>query len=334
MDIGNIINEYGNNHSPYVDRLVNHLPMAQWAVFKITNDLDKVEEYSNKFIKEHSLEDIDGYNKIDKNIKLTDCLGNRVMYEECCYIIEEMLKEKSLDDIVKEILNTYYLGISSGLYHPIIRLAYAVKGYEEYESMEKEVIRALSYFVTSYRESIVFNSYKPEYKCEDMSCVYKSEEVQNVISEQKTLGTRLKALYNNEYYIENGFIVTGNEDEKVYKLLLLFTKLFAKSNNIVLLHCITGIHAIELLKKYFEDYSKVIDVAATSMISHIVAADINFNEDINDDYDISWNYLLSKAIYAKDPHDIKLTYAVYELDKKYGVDRLKAIVSKRLKYVY
>ena len=39
MAISKIINYYGEKHRPYMGGLVNHLPMGQLAIYKMSNDL-------------------------------------------------------------------------------------------------------------------------------------------------------------------------------------------------------------------------------------------------------------------------------------------------------
>lgn len=335
MDIGCIINEYAEGYSPYVGKLVNHLPMSQWAIFKITNNPSKVQEYTDRYVKEFDLEHLEDLNTNEKIEDTIDtCLGNREKYEECLYLIKKMCEYKDIKVLSKEILNEYDLGLSSGLYHPLIRLAYALEGYKTYSEMEEEVQRSLAYYIISYRESIIFKKKYDDYSCEVIDNIYEDGKLINTIKQEKTLGKRIKALYSSKYYRDNGFIVEGTPREKIYKTLIFFSKLQTKTNSVILSHCITGMHALSLLEKYFDDFDRAVDIAITSMLSHIAAADIKYIPIDDDNYLVSWDYIMSRAEDTKDPHDLKLVYAIYELDKKYMVPELRPIVYRRLRYIY
>lgn len=38
MTVEETINMTGKDHSPYMGKLINHLPMAQWAVYKLSGE--------------------------------------------------------------------------------------------------------------------------------------------------------------------------------------------------------------------------------------------------------------------------------------------------------
>ena len=69
-----------------------------------------------------------------------------------------------MDEMFRFILNTYPLGISSGLFHVTIQLAYATEAVSYDDRLVEEVSRALAYYVTTYRKVVPFSRKKPRYQ--------------------------------------------------------------------------------------------------------------------------------------------------------------------------
>src|SRR5699024_3900222 len=148
----------------------------------------------------------------------------------------------------------------------------------------------------------------------------------------KTLGQRLKALYNDKFYMDEGFIIGGDEDEKIKSLLKLLIPAYDDSGNIVVLHCITGLHALIVLKQYFYDFHKALNVVTTTVISHLVTVDsLKYPDKIQDISELPWDCIRIKGARSSDVHAIKLTYSAYELDKIYNIPQLKNSALKRIK---
>lgn len=328
MEIGDLINSYGEQYSPYLGRLVNHLPMAQWALYRLTGDIKMVEEFTNYSVNRLEI------NRVKKNYKsvesIEECLGKRDSYEACLDLIKKEAKNRDIDEYIAEILNTYYLGISSGLFHTIIRLGMAVEGMRYDPKLEEEVYRALAYYITSYRETKMFKGEKDDYTYEDLEPIFNSKIVEKILESEDSLGKRLKALYASEEYLESGFIVNMDNDKKVEKLLICIIPLYIRSKNIVALHCITGLHALVILEDYFEDYSEVLDLASTAIMTHIIAVSIEHKKLEKDPVALSWDYIIAKLVSETDAHSIKLTYSGYCLDKKFDIEELKRAAIIRL----
>src|SRR5699024_1214403 len=108
--------------SPYMRNLVNHLPMGQLAFYKLRGDLEELEEYSKEYNEKSKINPVKA--EYPEKDSLEECLGNRELYESSLDIIKERSKKEGLDSLISEILNKYDLGMSSGLFHTLIRLAY------------------------------------------------------------------------------------------------------------------------------------------------------------------------------------------------------------------
>lgn len=331
MLIGSVINIYGEKHSPYMGGFVNHLPMGQLAVYKMTGDLEKVQDYSERFVSQYRIDSI----KTDysKAKSLEDCLGSKELYEACLDLLKDRVGEEEKDEFIRDTLNRYDMGMSSGLFHVLIRLAYSVEGYEMDRELLQEVQRALAYYITAYRKADVF---KRKIKGEDIFTeiekLYKDVNVRKVVDGKNSLGQKMKSLYEDEHYLKAGFVVEGSLEEKMRSVLKLAVTAYNSTGSIVALHCITGLHALSVLKSYYEDFSKAIDILTTCIITHLIAGEIvEFDGDFGTETPETWSEILDKGSESSDVHAVKLAYSSYELYKEYSLEELKHAAIKRIK---
>lgn len=333
MKISKTINKYGINRSPYTKRgLVNHLPMGQLALYQMSKDTKKVRELSKEYIKRVEIPFIkEEYKEINS---IEEALGKRDLYEACLDLIIEKLEKEDKDELVRYVLNKYSLGLSSGLFHVIIRLGYAVEGSNLEKDLIEEVARALAYYITGYREADMFTREIDKEKfISEVENLEKDSHIKDILSENDTLGQKLRGLYSDEYYIKNGCIIKGNEEEKIETLLSLLIPAFDNTGNIVVLHCITAIHGLIMLKEYFEDFNKAIDILTTTIITHLLTLDkLNIEDKIEEISQLSWRCIMSKGSESEDIHAIKLTYSGCVLDALYDIPKLKQTALKRIKH--
>lgn len=330
MKISDLINDYGKDHSPYMGNLVNHLPMAQFALFKMTDDIEKVKSYTESYLKRAKIKPVkEKYPKIET---MEECLGNRQLYESCLDIVKQKIKEKDVKEILTYVLNEYPLGMSSGLFHTIIRVAYAVEGIGVEEELEDEVARALAYYITAYREAgLLTRKVNGNNIIDETNNIINDPHIKELLKFKETLGQKMKSLYEDEVFMETGFIIDGNEDEKIEALLNFLLPAYNNTESIVILHCITGLHAIMVLKEYYNDYPKILDILTTCILTHLLTVeDVDFNDNEKDSIDLSWNEIFERGTKSTDVHAIKLTYTSSELYKRYEKPLLKKAALNRI----
>jgi len=323
MKLSEQINSYAEKYTPYMDGLVNHLPMAQLALYKMTRSLERVKEYSDYFVDHFNI----GRVKIEypKVETIEACIGKRDLYEGCLDKIKEEIALRGADDVIRLVLNNYDLGMSSGLFHVLIRLAYAVEGYKDDEALIDEVARALAYYITAYREADIFNQ---TVKGTNFAAAIEQLKIQQTIKDtimsQSTLGKRMKALYDNPQYKDMGFVIEGDQQYKTSTFLEYLLSIYIQSPDILKLHFITSLHALINLKDYFGDFNRALDIHQTCCVTHLLAS--NEKERLGNNgntADISWEELLKKGSEAKDVHTIKLTYTCQQLYKLYPLEKLR-----------
>src|SRR6056297_3959959 len=101
MKISNIVNSYGKKYTPYQGDLVNHLPMGQLAVYKLTEDLDKTESYSKIYIQNADI------NKVKESVKevdtLEETLGKRDLYESALNVLKKEMTHDNVECYIKKM---------------------------------------------------------------------------------------------------------------------------------------------------------------------------------------------------------------------------------------
>lgn len=321
MKISEVVNQYARLFSPYASGFVNHLPMGQLALYMMGNDIEKIASYSKEYVKSGRIDKIkDEFKPVDS---ISQCLGERDLYEACLLLIEEEIKSKGVEEVVKETLNTYPLGISSGLFHTTIRLAYAIEGMRLDPDLEVEVARALAYYITAYREGKLFsNRVKASEFIANANKVLNDREIIKLIESQSSRGQTINALYNDSKYMEIGPLMEGSTEEKVTNLLELIIPIFDEKNSIVALHCITGLQALLVLKDYFNDFSYVLDIMTTYIITHLLTID-NESEHIDLGEEKTWDNIIKESSNSTNVHTIKYAYSASELYKRYNLDKLR-----------
>ncbi|MDY0235001.1 MAG: questin oxidase family protein [Gudongella sp.] len=330
MGIGSLVNQFGDEFSPYAGNLVNHLPMGQLAFYKMTNNLEDTLDYSQKYSKTTKIKPVkEDYIKADS---IKECVGDRELYESCLALFQDEITIDNYNYSIFDTLNNYKLGMSSGLFHTLIRVAYAIEGLEIDKDYLPEVARALAYYITAYREAAVFESgIDRDRIIHEMDNLISNPNIKELLKENKGLGKRLKALYSDENYMKFGFVINGDSDEKINAILDLTITAYANTGDIVALHCITGLHALITLEKYWEDFPNALDIYITSVVSHLLTInELSLDEfQLREEYP-SWEDIIDKGSKSSDVHTLKLAYSARELDKEYKHPGLKEIVIRRL----
>ena len=323
MKLSEQINSYAENYTPYMDGFINHLPMAQLALYRMSGSLERVKAYSDYFINHFNINRVK--NEYPEAEKIEECLGERSLYESCLDKFKEEISLNGVEYVLRWVLNDYDLGMSSGIFHVLIRLAYAVEGYEYDPALSDEVARALAYYITAYREAGIFSRAVESSKfAEEVERLKFHKPIKDIVMSQNTLGKRMKALYATPQYKDIGFVTAGSEKQKIITFLEYLLSIYNHSPDIFKLHFITSLHALVNLKDYFNDFNRALDIHQTCCLTHLLASsEKEVRANIRDIGDMSWEEILTKGSESKDVHTIKLTYTCHQLYKIYSLEKLK-----------
>lgn len=330
MFLSQIVNNYGKMYSPYIRGKVNDLPMTQIALYKMSGDIEKVKNHTDLFLENVSFEPLKSdYPKVNS---IDECLGRKELYGSCLDLMERKIDREGVDQVLHHVLNTYTLGLSSDLFHTIIRVAYALEGYKTEEELKDEVARSLAYYLTSYSEG---KSFTREISGMDtfseMTKIVENPYIDGIRKSNMPFGQKLNNIYRDREFTQKGFVIGGTEEDKVRFLLNFVLPAFTNSNDNVILHSITAIHAVVALKDYFDDFNNTLDILTSSIITHLMAMEkLDFTNRDRTLVDFSWRNIICMGMESPDIHTIKLTYSCSELGKRYEMVGLKKAVKKRI----
>ena len=323
MYTSELVNEYARPYTPYMNGLVNHLPMGQLALYQMNRDSEKIKSYSEYYIKYFNIDLAD--TNYPKANSIEDCLGKRGLYESCLDLLNQSIEEEGMDKVIRNILNRYPYGMSSGIFHTTIRLFYAVEGVKVDIGLKEEVARALAYYVTGYNEAKKFdNKIKGSEFNSKMKELSNDSYIKNPTESQPSMGRKMKTLYSDSGYMNKGFVIEGDEQDKIRTLLALTLPMYDHYQNIIILHCTTGLHALIGLKDYFDDFSEALDIMTTCIITHLLTIEgLEIKENSYEPQEKKWEEIIAEGSDSKDVHTIKYTYTCSELSKRYEMPALK-----------
>lgn len=330
MYLSDLVNEYAKPYTPYMGELVNHLPMGQLALYHLNNDFKKIEKYSKYYVKNFRIDIADNqYIEVDS---IEECLGKRNSYEPCRDKIEEAIEKDGVDVVIQRTLNQFPFGISSGLFHTTIRLFYGVEGYKVDKGFKEEVARALAYYVTGYKEAKKFeNRIKSSDFNAQMKALMNDPYIKKITESKSSTGQKMKAMYKDQNYLIKGFIIEGDAEEKIRALLRFLIPMHDHYQNIIILHCVTGLQALIGLKEYFEDFNDILDIMTTCIITHLLTIEGLSIQESNQVYlEKKWEEIIREGSDSNDVHTIKYTYTCNVLDKLYDIPALKKSVMIRI----
>lgn len=286
MFVQKILTDYSHYGPLHGQGLVNHLPMAQVALWKMGATEERLQAYSEAYIKRWQITPAPvGPKKITQ---LDDALGDELEY--CNYVVyfKKVLKTQGIESLLKETLNPLSKGMASGLFHGLIRTAYAL----ESGSLE-EVTRGLSLYASVYHETRFEGKMIQAHDFKEALYTYHQQEGQH-------------------FYME------GTIEQKEQALAETLSQLYLSTGHFIVLHMITGFHALMVLKKYYREFDNVLDRYTVCVQRAIrrLPKDM-YKKIVLSQAEYEWAALKQEAIEAEDAHTIKFIYTCDELNKRF-----------------
>lgn len=315
--INDIVNEFGKKYGPtFGGGLSNHLPMGQVALYRLIDDLEAVTILTNHYVAAAELPLLEALKMVV--IDIEDELGNIDAYGAYVDFFEIEIKEKGLDQAIKDALRILYKGLIGGAFHGVIRLAYAMES-----NNEDEIIRALAYYASEY---LALPSPVKEIKLNDLEA-YLDEQIKNTYFQDFNAGhglftTRLGRIFSDANF-EDLNIRVDDDGQVIYDVMIKYAlKTYLATGDFLSLHTITGLHAIGILKSYFQDFGQVMGVYLTAYLGSLLSMKLESFEPITaKTYLKTWDDGPHFIRQTMDVHSIKFMYscrALYEIYKLPG----------------
>jgi len=324
IDIRDKVNKYQDFAPEYGDlNLTNHLPMAQYALYRLgANDAD-LERFTRRYIDAHGLHPapVPSLPLSLNDANWREYLGKREQFVHYRSYFGSQLKKLGRTKFLELYFNALVRGISSEAYHSLIRLAYGVES-----ENDEEIVSGVAYLADSYLElngplpevssSALPLSEQLSYLSEELSSdQLKLPPLEGIIVTKMSIISQADVLAGVS---KNLAIPTGTTLRDFADLAL---NLYLTFKDFTALHTVTSCHASRVMMPYVEDktlYLRYLYQAFVAAYLSIGAPQIANFESFPDSSQTIVEQLKAAAQKADDDHDIKLTYTSLEEHRQYG----------------
>lgn len=298
MNINKLINKNGQYWPFHTKGFFNHLPMVQYALYHLGASEDQIISFERHYLTRYQLEIIPFKDEIEH---LDDHLGNRQAYEGYVRYFKARIEEQGVDQVLKATLNQLVLGLSSALFHGLIRIGYAVLMKDV-----DEISRALASWACCY-QAIEFGGEK-----------INSEEMHTEL---------------HRYILdrEGLFYLDQEGEEKEVVMMNAYLELYLTTGSFIVLHTLTGFEALLSVKDYFDDFSHVLDVYHVSVLRALLRVTENDYKKIVLESNKTWDEIYQQVLDIKEAHTVKFVYTCHKLNKLHPNDQLRIASQIKLK---
>lgn len=292
----------------YHGGLTNHITMYEVAMAKLGFDSIVADNLAKTYISDHDIRDL------NLESKMTGYEGYLKLVDH----YEEELKNQGIQSVVYHYMKDKVHTLQSGLFHGLIRLAYAWM-----EEDPVELARALAYYDLISQEIRLQARPIDDREMKDAWDKLMTARTHNEIlfDHGATAHKVNKVLQEKTLMDLLTEVEVGPETER--RMAIIFANWYLKTRDFYVLHVLTGFHALTVLKPLIQDFSPYLQAFWKMAQVHclitperlpIIAMETK-----------PWETSLLEAKAMTDPHDVKLYFAAYELYKRYPQNVLMKI---------
>lgn len=320
------VNEFSAKYSPdYQGGMTNHLPMAQVALYQLTEDMDSVELFTNYYAHHTKLELVEPTDLVITYIEQS--LGQSEAYPAYVQFFDDWVAMAGIEVVLTEALKILSKGLLGRAFHCLIKLAYGLD-----VNNHDEIIRGLAYFASAYLALPEAHRSVPLKDLEETLDAVAGNRYFNERPLVEGLFTDvLGDILKDQEFQSMNFHVEGDSGD-VYKHMVTYAvEDYLHTGSFLELHTLTALHAIAVLSPYVEDLSSLMDPYVTAYISGLLSIKNRTKEIQPDRYELdSWDTAFSYVLSTSDAHSIKFMYSCYQLHRFTGNDQLLQALSIRL----
>ncbi len=321
-NIQNKVNGYQNLAPEYGDLdLTNHLPMAQFALFRTGASDADLNRFTNHYIDLHSLraaEAATGVNLQEENWR--NYLGERKYFPDFRLFFATQLKKLGRNKFLNVYFNSLVNGISSAAFHSLIRLSYGVDS-----ENDEEILSGMAYLAAAHLE---LHGPLPNVSTAASSL----HEQMNYVSEELSSGRlvlpdlegiifqKMNAVSQPEVLASLSEKLAITSGTRLGDFADLALNLYLSTKDFTTLHTVTSCHASRIMMPYVDDetlYLKYFHQAFLAAYLTIGAPRIAIHETSLQPDKKLIDEIKAATHKASDDHDIKLTYTALEEHRAY-----------------
>ncbi len=323
VQIQNKVNDYQNFAPEYGSlNLTNHLPMAQFALYRVgTSDAD-LDRFTNYYIDLHNLPSVEPATGLSLNEdNWRNYLGTRGYFADFRHFFANRLETLGRKKFLEIYFNALLMGISSAAFHSLIRLAYGVDS-----ENDEEILSGMAYLADAFLE---LRGPLPEVSTnagslhDQMNFV--SEELSSdrlvlpaldgIIFQKMNAVSQPKVL---ESISKNLAIPAGTQLRNFADVAL---ELYLSTKDFTTLHTVTSCHASRVMMPFVEDESSYLQyyyqaflaayltIGAPKILKHETSLQASDEKLVA--------AIKTSTQKATDDHDIKLTYTALQECQSY-----------------
>lgn len=288
----------------YSGGLTNHLPMVITALRLLGVEDEVVEEIAEKYVGDKSIVDLsnsgienDAFN--DEYVRLSN------------FFLGE-IQDKSVEVVLKSTLSENQYSLQSGLFHGLIRIAYAYL-----ENNDLLIAQGLAYFELIKEELRLKGK-----AAEDVKSSFKTliEARQGLNLDEMYTMQKINALLEKEEIADNLFYFNDFIKHKE-QAVSFFVDYYNKTKDFYILHVITGYHALHVLSQFFTNEEEVFqNFFMQSLVVMLINTHDNYLEPTET---ANFKELNKKTPELTDAHDIKLFFSLCYFYERYEIEELK-----------
>lgn len=294
----------------YSGGLTNHLPMMITALRLLDVEENRIEMISKEYVENKNIVDlsntlIENDPFSDEYIRLTN------------YYLQEF-KHHGIEQTMHLVLNGNRYSLHSGLFHGMIRIAYAYL-----ENDELLIAQGLAYFDMIKQELKLQGNISTDI-FKDFKKLVAIRKAEVRITKDGTTN-KLNTLLECEAVTSHLFY---SEDAVKYKdqALQLFVEYFNKTKDFYILHAITGYHALHILSQFFDNEEEVFqNFFMQGLLIMLIHPHDSYLEPVEEKY--GFVHLAQQVPNLRDAHDIKLFYSLAYFYERYDVEGIKNAIN-------
>jgi len=298
----------------YQGGLTNHIPMVLVALKELGVTEEKIAEKLDNYRQQKWLFDL-----TDSNTPIDD-FSQEYINRTGFYLGE--LNHKGEDIVVGEFINKNKLTISSGLFHGLIRLAYAKQVHHPLM-----IAQALAYYELTMGNVEFKATYIDESEFEEsFSRLFNAYKELDYTFETEGTMNKLNEILTNELVSEN--LVYLKTPNRKYILDFILSH-YLRTKDFYILHLVTGFEALLELEEYiygFEDVLNHFFVLAQAFVLFNTSTLIEDTQDTK-----SLEELIKEVEHLVDFHDIKLFYSLVKLSNLFENKKINKIANQIFK---
>jgi hypothetical protein len=299
----------------------NHLPMAIGALVQLGAPASRINEYAQYYAQRLDFTEKPAPQGFANAAAAQTELGSNKTYFVWLASFDNWIAQGNVKLVLRQWLPLLLPGAGAAGFHGLIRTAYGVLC-----ANNSEVAAGLAYWASLFMPAQVV----PALPAQNMTQALRQIEAGPLVSHKWTqppITGRLRAVLTSDLLGQS--LPALNAQQGLQDGAIAFAHCYSNNMDFTTLHCITGLHAAQILLAHtnYSSEQMLPILWPTLAAAHVVAhSDNNQTNDFLGD--LPWPEITKQAIANQDDHVIKLVYTCLQWHGLTGADIFRICASK------